>query len=249
MAWLSLMDETVRSLVIAAEMRGALGQFFRVASAHIVGKGEGEPEHPELQRRWSRQLTLDQLVEDLTNGRDAEAIDLSRPFAPRPDVFVGILARMMAAGREPLIEFVLESIRIDNGLANYRYNGRSLLHFAAGSSCLPAVRLLLDMGIDPDILDGGGHTPLYRSAGSREAEQAAAIVRELVRAGATVDYCGGVAKSTALHEAARHGNLPVARALLIEGASPAALDKKGLTPLDRAINCRRHDVAALLATR
>ncbi|MEA2552150.1 MAG: hemoglobin, partial [Fimbriimonadaceae bacterium] len=213
------------------------------------GKGEAELDHPELQQRWSRQRTLDQVIDDIANSRDAEAIALCRPFATQPTVFVGILARMMEAGREPLVEFALETIQKHNALAGGRFNGRTLLHFAAGSSCLPVVRQLLSAGVDPDILDSGGHSPLYRVPGTCRDEIGAVIASVLVQAGATVDHCGGVNKSTALHQAARYGNLRIAEVLLNAGASPTAKDKKGLTPLDRARNCRRHDVASLLASR
>jgi len=249
MAWLSLMDETLHSLIEGSATRQALRQFFLVTSAYIVGLGEGEPENPELKQRWGQQRALDQLIDAISNSRDAEAIALSCQFATQPSVFVGILARMIEAGREPLVQFVLESVQNDTHLAEARFNGRTLLHFAAGSKCLPVVQRLLGIGVDPDILDSGGHTPLYRAAGRVRGEQDAMIVSELVRAGATVDHAGGVNQSTPLHEAARHGNLRVAEALLIAGASVRARDKKGLTPLDRAINCRRRDVATLLASR
>jgi truncated hemoglobin YjbI len=246
--WLALMRETIDSWTKDSETRAALKQFFDVASAEIVGNGESAIEHRELCQRWDHQRSLDQLVDDIVHGRDEEAIHLSRQFASRPSVFVGILARLMEVGREPLITFVLESIQVDNQLMHSQFNGRSLLHHAAGSSCLLVVQQLLVGGTYPNVLDGGGHAPLYRAAGPRNAEQGAAIVRELVKAGATVDHAGGVNKSTALHQAARFGNLPVAEALLSAGAHPGLKDKKGLTPLDRARNCRRQDVAALLTS-
>ena len=247
-AWLALMDEALAAQIEDAKTRLALSNFFRVSSAYIVGQQGGTLDHEELIQRWRGQLELDQVIDHLANTRDAEAMALAGQFASRPAVFVGLLARMMEAAREPLIEFVLASVQNDNGLAAGRFNGRTLLHFAAGSACLALVTLLLEMGVDPDILDGGWHTPLYRTAATRNGEVGALIVTALVRAGATVDHCGGVNKSTALHEAARHGNLRVAEALLAVGANRAAKDKKGLTPMDRARNCRRHEVAKLLAS-
>lgn len=248
-AWLGLMNETLHSLIEDSQMRRALEEFFLSSSAYIIGVDDCEIDHQELRQRWLQQKTLDQLVDDIAHGRDAEAVKLAQQYTSRRSLFVGILARMMDASREPLIEFILESVRNDDDLVESRFNGRTLLHVAAGSSCLPVVRQLLTVGVDPDILDSGGHTPLYRVAGSSKGDQGPMIVRELARAGATVDHCGGVSKSTPLHEAARHGNLHVAEALLEAGASPTSKDKKGLTPLDRAKNCRKHGVAALLASR
>ena len=248
-AWLSLMNETVSAVVQESETRRALQDFFEVASAYIVSNSDGVPEHGELKQRWRRQQVLDQVIADIANNRDAEAIALARQFASRLDVFVGILARMMETGREPFVQFVLEGVRNDNQLTKGRFNGRTLLHFAAGCASLPVVQMLLELGVDPDVLDSGAHTPLYRVASTRNNEMGAMIVVELVRAGAIVDHCGGVNRATALHQAARFGDVQVARALLDAGANPKARDKKGLTPLDRARNCRRQAVAELLASR
>ena len=67
-----------------------------------------------------------------------------------------------------------------------------------------------------------------------------------MRAGADVDACGGVTRATALHMAARRGHVEIARALLDSGAAVNARDRKGDTPLQRAINCRKNVVAQLL---
>jgi len=149
---------------------------------------------------------------------------------------------MLESGREPLLEFVLSSVIRKRDLGAKRFNGRTLLHFAAGASCLPVVRQILQDGVSPDILDSGKHTPLYRAA-------SAEIVEELVRHGASVNHCGGVTRSTALHQAARFGNLEVAEALVAAGASATATDKKGQTPLDRARNCCRQEVVAYFLSK
>ncbi len=248
-AWIGQMRESLSEIVSNTRARVALQDFFLRTSLYLIGQ---EPESSlisELAERWDRQLAVDQLIEHLLNGRDIQAICLAKEQSSRRGVFVGILARMLDLNREQLDQFVLLSVQEDGDLPEHRFNGRTLLHFAAGAACLPVVRHLLAVGVAPDILDGGGHTPLYRVAGSRRHDQGASIVEELVRAGATVDHCGGLTRSTALHQAARHGDLAVAEALLDRGACPTAKDSKGLTPLDRAVNCRRHDVAALLASR
>lgn len=234
--WLGLMHQTLDSLIADAKTKRELKQFFVVSSGYILGKDQGEVEQREFNERWCQQRMLDQLIEHLANERDADAIFLALQFASRTSVFVGILARMMEAGRTPLVEFVLEC-----DLADGRFNGRTLLHFAAGSGCLPVVQKLLANGEDPDVLDIGRHTALYRAA-------TAEIVNELVKAGASVDHCGGVNRSTALNQAARIGNLAVAKALLKAGANPRAKDKNGFSPLDRARNCRRHEVAEFLSS-
>src|SRR5450755_1120264 len=74
-------------------------------------------------------------------------------------------------------------------------------------------------------------------------------VRALVRAGADVNACGGVTRATALHMAARRGYVEIARALLDSGAAVNARDRKGDTPLQRAINCHKNGVSQLLRKR
>lgn len=241
--WLRLMSEAIGSAVADDAVQRALRQFFITTSVYVVGQGEvPKVADEELDRRWSHQRRLDLLVEHLLAGRDAEAIALADGFMARPSVMVGILGRMAEIAREPLVAFAVSCIEIEPRLASARSNGRTLLHFAAGASCLPLAIKLLRAGVDPNVLDSGGHAPLFRAAGGSDAE----VVRELIRAGASVDHAGGVAWSTALHQAARFGNAGIAEALLHAGASPSAQDKKGHTPLDRARNCRRKDVAALL---
>ena len=240
--WLRLMTETIHSLMEDFETQKALKQFFDVASAYILGDERGELEHQELNSHWGQQKALDRLIDHIVKKLDTEAIELAVQFESRPSVFVGILARMMESRREPLLEFVLSGVIRKRDLGAMRFNGRTLLHFAAGASCLSVVRQILQDGVNPDILDSGKHTPLYRAASS-------GIVEELVRHGASVNHCEGVTRSTALHQAARFGNLAVAEALLAAGASATATDKKGQTPLDRARNCRRPEVVAFLMSK
>ena len=49
--------------------------------------------------------------------------------------------------------------------------------------------------------------------------------------------------------AARRGHVEIVRALLDSGAAVNAQDRKGDTPLARAINCRKSGVAQLLRER
>ena len=71
----------------------------------------------------------------------------------------------------------------------------------------------------------------------------------MVEAGAGVNASDGVKHCTALHMAARRGNLEVAEALLDSGADIEARDSLGETPLRRAVNCDKTDLARLLLRR
>ena len=151
---------------------------------------------------------------------------------------------MIKSHRGELTDFVGRQLTADPSLIKEFHNGRSLLHFAAASGSVELVKQLLDLGVASDVLDAGGHTPLYSMANQRTANPD--IARMLIVAGANVNACGGVKRCTPLHMAARQGNEEVARVLLEFGADVNAKDTQGVTPLQRAINCKRANVAALL---
>jgi ankyrin repeat protein len=127
-----------------------------------------------------------------------------------------------------------------------QFAGKILLHFASGAGCVNVVESSLRLGTDPNARDSGGHTPLYCVANQCGSAAGPEIVRALVRAGGDVNASGGVTRATPLHMAARRGFTKIARALLECGAAAGAKDRKGDTPLQRALNCRRKEVAQLL---
>jgi truncated hemoglobin YjbI len=248
-AWLKNMEATLDGAPLEAATRKALRQFFSHSSAYVIGKEAGEPDHKELAARWSEQRVLDHVIAAIISGRDDETLAFAPRFVSRPSVFVGLLARMVQSGRPRLIHFVLASAERDPSLATRRFAGNALLHFAAGAGCLEVVTLLLRLGVDPNVSGRGDHTPLYCVANECASDTGPEIVRALVRAGADVNTCGGVTRATALHMAARRGHVEIARALLDSGAAVNVRDRKGDTPLRRAINCRKNGVSQLLRER
>lgn len=246
-AWLKHMGAALETAPFDEETRTALRQFFLQGSGYVIGVEASAPEQEELATRWTAQRALDDVIAVIVAGCDGEAIALAPRFASRPSVYVGLLARMMQAGHPKFIRFVVQAVEQDPGLATGRFNGRTLLHFAAGAGCSEVVSLLLRLGTDPNVQDRGGHTPLYRVANECAAKTGPEIVRALVRAGAHVNACGGVTRATALHMAARRGFTDIAQALLDCGAAVDARDSKGDTPMQRAMNCRQGGVSRLLA--
>jgi truncated hemoglobin YjbI len=248
-AWLKQMGATLDAASLDDATRTALRQFFLQSSAYVVGKESAGPEHEELAARWAGQRGLDDAIGAIAAGHDQEALALAPQFASRLSVFLGLLARMVQSGRAGLIRFVIEALESDPSLAARRFSGRTLLHFASGAGCVEVVALLLRLGTDSNVLDRGGHTPLYSVANECSSDSGPKLVLALVRAGADVNACGGVTRATPLHMAARRGHVGVASALLGCGATVDAVDSKGDTPLQRAINCRKPMVARLLAER
>ena len=238
-AWLKHMKETLDASPIDQVTREALLQFFSHSSGYIVEKETAGPEHEELAARWGEQRALDEVIAAIAAGHDQEALALAPRFAFRPSVFVGLLTRMIQSGRAGLIRFVINAVESDPSLSARRFSGKTLLHFASAAGCDQVVALLLRLGMDPNIQDRGGHTPLYCVANECGSETGPEVVRTLVRAGAEVAACGGVTRATPLHMAARRGRVEIARALLDSGAAVDARDSKGDTPLQRAIDCRK----------
>jgi hemoglobin len=248
-AWLKHMGATLEAAPLDEHTRRALREFFLHSSSYVVGKEAAEPAHEELAARWSEQRVLDDTISAIASGHDQEAVTLATRFASRPVVFVGLLTRMVQTGRTAMIRFVLDVVERDPTLATRRFSGKTLIHFASGAGCAEVVSLLLRLGTDPNILDCGGHTPLYWVANGCASETGPEVVRALVRAGADVNVCGGVTRATPLHMAARRGHVEIAETLLNSGAATQARDSKGDTPLQRAINCRRGQVTQLLEER
>ena len=248
-AWLKHMGATLEVAPLDERTRKALHQFFLQTSAYVIQKDSVAPEHEELAALWREQRLLDDVIGAIAAGHDHKALTLAPQVASRPSVFVGLLARMIQSRRTGLIRFVIDAVEREPSLVARRFSGRTLLHFACGAGCFDVVALLLRLGTDPNIQDRGGHTPLYSVANECASGKGPEIVQMLVRAGADVNACGGITRTTALHMAARRGYVEISRALLDWGAAIEAVDRKGDTPLERAINCRRHGVSQLLLER
>jgi len=248
-AWLKHMGTTLEAAPLAEPLRNALRQFFLHSSAYVIGKEACELDHQELASRWQEQRALDDAIAAIVTGHIDRAITLASRFKARPVVFVGLLTRMVQSGRAKLISFVLDAVEQDVLLRARCFAGRTLLHCAAGSGCLELVTSLLRHGADPDIQDRGGHTAIYHAANECASASGPEVIRILAAAGADVNACGGVTRATALHMAARRGHTEIARALLDCGAGLEAQDRKGDTPLRRAMNCRKDSVAHLLIER
>jgi truncated hemoglobin YjbI len=248
-AWLKLMQATLNAQPVDKDTREALRRFFLHSSAYLTGEEAAGLEHEELAARWTGQRLLDDVVDAIAAGDDERALALAPQVASRGAVFVGLLARMAQSGRAPLIRFAVDAVERDPALAACRHFGKTLLHFAAGAGCLELVALLLRLGVDPNVEDGGGHTPLYCVANECASEAGPKVVRSLLRGGADVNAAGGVTRATALHMAARRGHVEIAQALLDCRALLEPRDSKGDTPLQRALNCRRERVAQLLVER
>ena len=158
-----------------------------------------------------------------------------------------LLAVMSGSGDPALLDYTRQKLLDNPGLAHERYTyGRTLLHEVAGAGSVAIVELLLRLGADPNAVDRFGHTPLYHVGNAYNVAGGAGVVHALARGGADVNARASIKQCTALHMAARRGNIPVAAALLDCKADLEARDRAGDTPLRRAVNCRKKEMAAFL---
>jgi truncated hemoglobin YjbI len=262
-AWMKCMSKTLDDLAIEEPLRGALRSFFQQSSAFLVNDSKAQVEvsdkmppdrpHREIATRWDGQRSIEETVAVIRKGDADRVIALMESPTLRDHcardraALVSLLAIMNASKHPVLMKYVRSRLTNDPALARQRYHyGRTLLHEAAGDGNLSTVQLLLQLGAEPNATAQAGHTPLYSAGNECDIASGGDVVRALAQAGANVNTQSGVKRCTALHMAARRGNVAVAEALLEQGANIEARDFMGETPLRRAVNCGKVEVAALL---
>lgn len=259
-AWIGHMTRALGDVEMSEPMRNSLQELFEEASAYVVNSGpavaatkrrsEITDIHVQIGRRWEEQRALDQAVAAVRECELSRVIAmvesplLQSRFERSRALFANFVGVLIGSGHGVMAEYAQRILLENPDLSRESYSGRTLLHTASAAGNLPIVRALLKLGVVADIKDAGGHTPLY-CVGNR-CSGGGPVVRALIQGGAKVDACDGVKRCTALHMAARRGNVEVSEALLECGANIEARDSLGETPLRRAVNCRQIGVAALL---
>ncbi len=276
-AWLTNMLQAVDDAEIQEPMRSALRWFFAEASAFFInqppdaindfpsllerptGNQNGSDTsrmHQEIAWRWQAQQMLEEMVAAVRQGNAGMALAmiedpiLQDSFTRDHAAFLSLLAMLSNSNQAALLDYVRQRLVTTPELVQERYTyGRTLLHEVAGQGKLVIVELLLQLGADPNARDRWEHTPLYFVGNGSQGTQGAAAVRVLVDNGADVNAREKLRHCTALHMAARRGNIPVAEALLDCGADREAQDKLGETPLHRAVKCGKPEMVAFLLSR
>jgi truncated hemoglobin YjbI len=175
--------------------------------------------------------------DDLSRYRHLQAMievysRVSRMIGPNSPFHAGL----RAATRD---RFIAEVKRDPSSVRLLGLRGQTLLHDAAMAGQAELATAIIRSGGDADAREAEGHTPLYRASTGD-------VARVLFTAGATADFTSGPTRGTPLHQAARHGFVAVAQALLDYGATVDSRDAKGETPLRRAVNCRQMEIVRLL---
>ena len=106
----------------------------------------------------------------------------------------------------------------------------SCLHQAVCSGRLHQSRLLLDIGVNPKLVDNQGRTPLMMTACISKDALATRIARLLLSRGAEVE-CVDHQGRTALSYACQHGHFKLVKLLIDDDCDINKADKDGNTPL------------------
>jgi len=93
-------------------------------------------------------------------------------------------------------------------------------------------RLVIDCGVNPNIRDNDGWTPLHKASWNGNPE----VVKLLLEHGADPNIRDNHG-FTPLHYAAKDCHVDVVRVLLDHGADPTIRDNDGRTPLEIGRNC------------
>jgi hypothetical protein len=176
---------------------------------------------------FSTAASSEMLVRAGSNGNEAYLNALLEAGAGAKNERAKAAALINAAGRgEVDMVRALIAHGADPNLGNFT----GLMAGAAAASP-DVVEELLQFTLDVNARDSDGRTALQvigQSAIGRDGEDAAAVVRLLVRAGADVNVADAAYGNTALHEAL---NAEMAKALIAAGAEVNKLNKDGQTPL------------------
>jgi hypothetical protein len=125
------------------------------------------------------------------------------------------MTRLLDAGADP-------DAFVATRYANETVVQSTALVDAASRGQLDAVRLLLDRGADPSLVDSDGFTPLMDAAGKGHA---AAVVRELAARGVDLDTAQPETGCTAFHFACYYDRPECAAALVDLGCNTAIRNK------------------------
>ena len=124
--------------------------------------------------------------------------------------------------------------------------GNTPLHSAAYQGDLEMVQVLLNYGVDVNVQNNPGCTPLtFASLNGHHNEPR--VARLLIEHGADTNTRDVIEGITPLHRASRRGRLEVVRVLIELGANVDVKDGGGRTPLGDASGEHREEIIKLLS--
>jgi len=146
---------------------------------------------------------------------------------------------LAALGRAKICDWIVK-LGADPNIPNE--GGDSAILYAAKSNQWKVVFLLASLGGDVNQLNLYGENALHIAI---EASSPLNVIQRLLDSGININQCG-FAGNTALHTAARDGNIEVLKVLLEHGANPDVLNTGSSTPLHVAAYHARLEAIKIL---
>ncbi|HDQ25959.1 MAG TPA: hypothetical protein ENN43_04355 [bacterium] len=140
-----------------------------------------------------------------------------------------LLAAVICGDNEKAAEIIKNDPRQAAARDN---NGATTLYWAAAYGNSEAVKMLVEEGVDPDLMDIARNTAVLTSV----TKGFTGILEILLSAGADVN-CRGKLGTTPLMEACRMGDVETVKILMWAGALVNEKDTAGRTPLMITMNC------------
>jgi truncated hemoglobin YjbI len=256
-AWLRNIGMALDDRNVEEPVRGCLVRLFAVLSLHIVrGTAMTDAGQSEIAELLAEQRLTEELVNAVQTLDVRKALELAghpvvvRSFSRHPENLLCLLAMMCGGGNPNLLDFVRGQLLTNPQLATDQYmDGHTLLHGAAEGGCIEIVKILLRYGAGVNEADRSLHNAVFCCANVCGAPGGPEVIRTLVRAGGRIDLADSMERCTPLHGAARQGNVGIGEALIECGAKLEARDARGDTPLRRAVDSGKVQMAGMLAGR
>lgn len=143
--------------------------------------------------------------------------------------------------KHEILRYLIEKGEDSDLRANNHSYGTTLLHQMAERGDIEMVRLILTKGIDVNIRDMTGRTPLHHCASGGGKEGSNEMVSFLISQGAIVNAQDDEGR-TALHWACLSGFYETVKLLISKGADVNMRDEDGLAPLHLVLSARIADL-------
>jgi ankyrin repeat protein len=126
------------------------------------------------------------------------------------------------------------------------YRGRTELHKAVNNNEINFIKFLLKAGVDINITDNYGNTPItmFPIVGDDYIADHLETLKFLITSGANINSKGE--SGTILTQATKSGAVQIARFLIEHGANINVMDINGNTPLHHAVDKGHSDIVRLL---
>ncbi|KLJ06178.1 hypothetical protein EMPG_10396 [Blastomyces silverae] len=146
--------------------------------------------------------------------------------------FLGIMLVMAAAGNVEMVELFLKN---NSNINEEDRKGRTALHWAILTRHEAVTRMLLKEGANPTHADKKGVTPIMLQVAVHRSQSILNMLIESAQKPGNDIFGANHEGETALHVAAKHGNIDAMQLFLDLGADASKKDCLGYYPLLRAI--------------